>query len=332
MRFGLRRAARLLTAPLAGVVLCTGLAGPAAGKGTVTIGNTETIASFKHYADSSSLGYGIWCQVLGCLGIYDFAKADYVGLLAESWDIDKQDPTIWTFHLKHGVKRQYDGKEFGAADVVHSFNRINNDPQTMQKQNVAPVKEMIAVDPYTVKVVTKTPTASLLEYLFDRMIISSADLYEKYGARDADRKSPWGWGPYKLKELVIGQRIVLEKDETSPAAKPENPDTLIFTIMRESEQRVTALLNNEIQIAQFIPPHLAQRVSQASHAKLVSSGSVGIMILAMSPKYNPWDNVKLRRAVCEAIDHDAIIKNVLVGKGDRLHGPIDPGHYPLEPA
>ncbi len=332
MRFGLRRAARLLTAPLAGVVLCTGLAGPAAAKGTVTIGITETIASYNPYADSISLGYGIWCQVLGCLGIYDFAKADYVGLLAESWDIDKQDPTIWTFHLKHGVKRQYDGKEFGAADVVHSFNRINNDPQTMQKQNVAPVKEMIAVDPYTVKVVTKTPTASLLEYLFDRMIISSADLYEKYGARDADRKYPWGWGPYKLKELVIGQRIVLEKDETSPAAKPENPDTLIFTIMRESEQRVTALLNNEIQIAQFIPPHLAQRVSQASNAKLVSSGSVEIMFLAMSPKYKPWDNVKLRRAVCEAIDRDAIIKNVLGGKADRLDGPIGPGQYAFDPA
>ena len=34
-----------------------------------------------------------------------------------------------------------------------------------------------------------------------------------------------------------------------PKRKPDNPDTLIFTIMREPEQRVTALLNNEIQIA-----------------------------------------------------------------------------------
>ena len=68
-------------------------------------------------------------------------------------------------------------------------------------------------------------------------------------------------GPYKLKELVIGQRIVLEKDESHPDVKPENPDTLIFSVMREPEQRVTALLNNEIQIAQFIPPHLAQRVA-----------------------------------------------------------------------
>ena len=159
------------------------------------------------------------------------------------------------------------------------------------------------------------------------MIISSKDLFDKYGARDADRKYPWGWGPYKLKELVIGQRIVLEKDSTSPTVRPENPDTLIFTIMREPEQRVTALLNNEIQIAQFIPPHLAERVKQAPNAMLHPANSVEIMFLAMSPKFKPWDNVKLRQAVCYAIDRDLIIKNVLKGQADRLDGPIGPGQY-----
>ena len=64
--------------------------------GQVTVGVTETIASYNPYADSVSLAYGIWCQVLGCLGIYDFAKADYVGMLAESWEVDKADPNIWT--------------------------------------------------------------------------------------------------------------------------------------------------------------------------------------------------------------------------------------------
>ncbi len=309
-----------------GAAMAAATVGPAAATSQVTVGVTETIASYDPYADSVSLAYGIWCQVLGCLGIYDFDKGDYVGLLAQSWENDKTDPNIWIFHLKHGVKRQHDGKEFSAADVVHSFERIRSDPQSQQKQNVSPVKEMIALDPYTVKVVTKAPTASLLEYLFDRFIITAKDLYDAHGARDADRHYPWGWGPYQLKELEIGQRIVLEKDPNNPAVKPENPDTLIFTIMREPEQRVTALLNNEIQIAQFIPPHLAARVKQ-SGAKLVATSSVEIMFLAMSPKYPPWNNVKLRQAVCYAIDRDAIIKNVLGGMADRLDGPIGPGQY-----
>ena len=298
----------------------------------VVIGATETIASYNPYADSVALAYSVWCQVLGCLGVWDYDKGEYVGRLAESWEVDKADPNIWTFHLKHGVKRQNDGKEFTAADVVHSFERINSDPQSMQKANVAPVKEMVAVDPYTVKVITKQPTASLLEFLFDRFIITGKDLYDKYGAREADRKYPWGWGPYKLKELQIGQRIVLEKDPTNPEARPDNADTLIFTIMREPEQRVTALLNDEVQIAQFIPPQLASRVSEAKNVKLVHVGSIEFMFLAMSPKFKPWDDVKLRQAVCYAIDRDAIIKNVLDGQGDRLDGPIGPGQYGYDPA
>lgn len=317
--------AMAITAFLAG-------AQPAAARGRVTVGVTETIASYDPYADSVSLAYSIWCQVLGCLGVYDYSKADYVGMLAESWEVDKTNPTIWTFHLRHGLKRQNDGKELTADDVVFSFHRINSDPQSQQKQNVAPVKEMTAVDKYTVRVVTKAPTATLLEYLFDRFIITGKDLYEKYGARDADRKYLWGWGPYKLKELAIGQRIVLEKDPTKPDAKPENPDTLIFTIMREPEQRVTALLNNEIQIAEFIPPQLAQRVRELKSAKIAEVSSVEIMFLAMSPKYKPWDNLKLRQAVCYAIDRDLIIKNILGGEADRLDGPIGPVQYGYDPA
>jgi peptide/nickel transport system substrate-binding protein len=186
---------------------------------------------------------------------------------------------------------------------------------------------MVAVDRYTVKIVTKKPTASLLEYLFDRFIITGKDLYDKHGARDADRKYLWGWGPYKLKDLQIGQRIVLEKDPKNPGAKPENPDTLIFRIMREPEQRVTALLNNEIQIAEFVPPQIAERVQAAKNAHLAHSNSVEIMFLAMSPKSKPWDNVKLRQAVCYAIDRDSIIKNVLHDQATRLDGPIGPGQY-----
>ena len=140
-----------------------------------------------------------------------------------------------------------------------------------------------------------------------------------------------GVGTDKLKELVIGQRIALEKELGHPDVKPENPDTLIFNIMREPEQRVTALLNNEIQIAQFVPPHLAERVKSAPNAELHPASSVEIMFLAMSSEYKPWDNPMLRQALCYAIDRDLIIKNVLKGQADRLDGPIGPGQYGYDP-
>lgn len=325
---------RLWGALLAGVSILAAAAtlSPVLAKTTVVIGATETISSHNPHGDSISMGYGVWCQVYGCLGTYSFAKGTYVGMLAESWEVDPNDPTIWIFHLRKGVKRHNDGKELTAEDVVHSIKRMGSDPQTRQKQNVKHVKSASVIDKYTVKVVTKLPTAPLLEFLFDRVMITSKDLYDKYGPRVADRKYPWGYGPYKLKQIVIGQRIVLEKDPTNQWAKPENPDVLMFRVMREAEQRVTALLNNEIQIAQFIPPHLARRIAKATNANLVPTSSVELMFLAMSPRHKPFDNRLARKAACHAINRDAIIKSILGGQAERLDGPIGVGQYGYDPA
>ena len=110
-----------------------------------------------------------------------------ISMVAESWTVDKADPRIWTFNLRKGLKRHGDGKELTSEDVVHSMNRMANDPQTRQKQNVKNVKSATAVDKYTVKVVTDKPTAPLLEFLFDRVMVTGKDLFYKHGARDADR-------------------------------------------------------------------------------------------------------------------------------------------------
>lgn len=316
----------ILFATAAGLLLTAGAFIPAAdAKTRVVVGATETVSSHNPHGDSISMGYGIWCQVYGCLGTYDFSKGAYVGMLAERWEV--KDPNTWIFYLRKGMKRHNDGREMTSADVVHSINRMKTDPQTRQKQNVRPVKEAVAIDKYTVKIVTKKPTAPLLEYLFDRVMVTGKDLFDKHGARTADRKFPWGWGPYKLKQIVIGQRIVLEKDAGHPDAKASNPDELIFRIMREAEQRVTALINGEIQIAQFIPPHLSPRIAKASNTQIAPTSSVEIMFLAMSPKFKPWNNQLMRQAVCHAIDRDTIIKAVLQGKAERLDGPIGAGQY-----
>src|SRR5262245_59486560 len=115
-----RRITSLVIASIAGAAIFGLGVRDVAAKGQVAVGVTETIVSFNPYADSVSLAYGIWCQVYGCLGVYDFDKGEYVGMLADRWEVDKNDTNVWTFHLKRGLKRQNDGKELAADDVVHS--------------------------------------------------------------------------------------------------------------------------------------------------------------------------------------------------------------------
>ncbi len=297
----------------------------------VSVGVTETIETYNPYGDSVSLLYGIWSEVTGPFCTYNYSKGDFEGRLAEKWKVEN--PTTWVFYLSKNYKFN-DGTPVTADNVVHSLmHRVIGDPQSKQKASVAPsVVKAEAVDKFTVRVITDKPTAPLLSFLCDRLIVTSKAAYDKYGRDIADREHPMGGGPYRLKELIPGQRLVIAKRPDHPDAKknPRAPDEVVYRIMREPEQRVTALLNDEIQIAQFIPPHMRQRIEKSKHLRIAPVDSVEIMFLAMQPK-PPFDKKEARQAVCHAIHRDQIIATLLEGFASRLDGPIGPGQYGYDP-
>ena len=299
-------------------------------KTRVTIGVTETMETHNPYGDSVALLYGIYTELTGPLCKYNWKDGKWEPRLAKSWTVE--DPNTWVFELDQGYTFN-DGSPVTAEDVVHSFKRVLTDPQTKQIASVArPVKEATAIDKFTVKVTTKKPTAPLLDFLCDALIVTSKAIYDKHGAKEADRKYMYGGGPYKLVELVQGQRMVIAKRPDHPAAKknPNAPDEIVFRVMREPEQRVAALKNNEVQIAQFIPPHLYKSVDDSPNLKIVLADSIEIMFLAMQPK-PPFDKKEVRQAVCHAIDRDKIIRTLLQGQAHRLDGPLGPGQLGYNP-
>lgn len=296
----------------------------------VSIGVTETIESYNPYGDSVSLLYGIWSEITGPFCTYNYDKGDFEGRLAERWKVEN--PNTWIFSLNKNYKFN-DGSPVTADDVVHSMNRVISDPQSKQKASVAgPIVKAEAIDKFTVKFTTGKPAAPLLGFVCDRLIVTSKATYEKYGRDAADKQHMMGGGPYRLKELLPGQRLVIAKRPEHPVAKkhPRAPDEVVYRVMRETEQRVTALLNDEIQIAQFIPPHLRHRVENAPNLRITGVDSIEIMFLAMQPK-PPFDKKEVRQAVCHAINRDQIIKTLLEGFASRLDGPIGPGQYGYDP-
>ena len=299
-------------------------------KTRVTIGVTETMETHNPYGDSVALLYGIYTELTGPLCKYNWKDGKWEPRLAKSWTVE--DPNTWVFELDQGYTFN-DGSPVTAEDVVHSFKRVLTDPQTKQIASVArPVKEATAIDKFTVRVTTKKPTAPLLDFLCDALIVTSKAIYDKHGAKEADRKYMYGGGPYKLVELVQGQRMVIAKRPDHPAMvrNPDAPDEIVFRVMREPEQRVAALKNNEVQIAQFIPPHLYKSVDDSPNLKIVPTDSIEIMFLAMQPK-PPFDKKEVRQAVCHAIDRDKIIKTLLQGQAQRLDGPLGPGQLGYNP-
>lgn len=295
----------------------------------VTIAVTETSDTYNPYGDSNSLMYGVWCHVYGCLIEYDFEKADYTGLLAQSWEV--ADPKTWIFHLRRDIRWQ-NGEPLHADDVVHSFNRVMTDPQSKQKQNLSMVAGMEAVDDYTVKVATKEPTAPLLSYLM-QFIITNKAIFDRYGARVADEQHPVGAAQYKLERLVPGQMFALAKNAEFPGMRDRRdaPDQVVYQIVREPEVRTVGLFNGEFQIVERLMPDAMPKVERNPATKVVSVAAAEFMFLGMTPKRPPWNNKLVRQAVCYAIDREAIVKSILHGQAMRLDGVVGPGQYGYDP-
>jgi peptide/nickel transport system substrate-binding protein len=327
----LRRCVRTLLIGLSALLLVIVSRSIPQAQTRVSIGVTETIETANPYGDSVSLLYGIWSEITGPFCTYSYQKGDFEGRLAERWKVEN--PTTWIFYINKNYKFN-DGSPVTADDVVHSImNRVIKDPQSKQKASVAgPIVKAEAVDKFTVKFTTEKPAAPLLGFVCDRLIVTSKAAFDKYGRDAADRQHMMGGGPYRLKELIPGQRLVIAKRADHPEAKknPRAPDEVVYRVMRETEQRVTALLNDEIQIAQFIPPHLRQRVEKSPNLRIAGTDSIEIMFLAMQPK-PPFDKKEVRQAVCHAINRDQIISTILEGFASRLDGPIGAGQYGYDP-
>ena len=287
--------------------------------GTLRISTTERLITTNPYGDSNAQMYSIWCQIYGCLGVYDWQQKKYVGMLAKGWEVI--DPKTWRFHLRTDLKRHDGGPAPTAKDVVHAYRRIISDPESTQKSMIADVADVTVAGEYAVDFHTKAPDAILLSFLFDRFAVSSEELFTKLG-RDADNKAAFGWGPYKLDEFVLDQRVVLSRNDAYPSIDPRAPKRVIYQSIMEPEQRVTALLNGEVEIARLIPPHLVNRMENRTDVSVVRTDSIEHMFLGLNNAFKPWDDVRVRRAASHAIDRDLIIKRLFNGDATRLDGPV----------
>ncbi|MTH61294.1 ABC transporter substrate-binding protein [Paracoccus litorisediminis] len=292
----------------------------------VAVAITETISGYNPYADPVVLLSNVWCQVYGCVTRYDFDRNEFVPYLAET--VQSVDPLTWEIRLPEGAKR-HNGEPVLAQDIVHSIDYLGKNPSSGKSYLVAGWSKVEAIDDRTVRITTATPDATVPDNLAGVAVTSKA-LYDQMGEA-MFRDAPFGAGPYKLDEVSIGEHIVISRNDGHPMLSPNNPTQIMYRIMPEPEQRVTALANGEVQIAQSVPPQLMARVADMPNAQIATTNSVEMMFLAMSPKTHPWDRKEARQAVAHAINREAIVRAILQGQADLLNGPVSAGQIGHDP-
>src|SRR5215813_6218178 len=158
--------------------------------------------------------------------------------LAESWTTSA-DGLAWTFKLRRGV-RFHDGTPLDANAVKFTFDRIIDPGHPHAKSGkwtfvtgyLSSVKSVDVLDPLTVRLNLKYPTASLLALLaLPNCAIVSPTAFAKAPA-DFDTK-PVGSGRYRFESWDRGTRLVLRRNDDYWGAKGK-PARLVYRGLAEA--------------------------------------------------------------------------------------------------
>ena len=247
--------------------------------------------------------------------------------LAVSWK--NVDATTWEVKLRDGV-RFHDGSPLTADDVLYSLRRageIRNSPAPFSGA-VGGIASMEALDRSTLRFRTKAPNPEFIEQI-GRVYIVSRKATEGHASADFNQPAvAVGSGPYKLKEWVPGDRLVMTRNEAYWGRKPAF-DTVTIRAIGNDAARVAALRSGTVDLIDSVSPADLKVLQSTPGVSLFSTPSARVIYLALdfsrdptpfvtsldgkplSP--NPLRNVKVRSALSHMINRPLIIDRILDG-------------------
>lgn len=297
---------------------------------TITVGFLADAKRLLPLLASDSASGDISGLIYNGLTKYD-KNIKITGDLAESWDISPDGLKI-TFHLRKGVK-WHDGVEFTTDDVIFTYNTvINPDIPTPYSSNYGPVEKVEALDRYTLKVVYKEPYAPALESwgmgIIPKHILEGKDITdEKYS------RNPIGTGPYKLKEWVTGQKIVLEVFDDYFEGRPKI-DKYIARIIPDMATMFLELKFGGIDFMGLTPPQFKLQADTEFFNKYFQKfryPAFGYTYLGYNLLDEKFSDKRVRQALTHAINKKDIIDGVLLGYGIPCTGPFPSESWAYNP-
>jgi len=250
--------------------------------------------------------------------------------LAERWE--QVDPLTWRFHIRRNV-RFSDGSPLTAEDVVFSIARARG-PGSNIAAYFAAVAEVRKVDDFTVDLVTRNPSPILPEELTSFGIMSKAWLERNNAARVADltsreenfaTRNAMGTGPFVLVSREPDRRTVLAPNPLWWDQPEHNLTRVEFNVIANDATRVAALLSGEVDMIYTVPPQDMERIGRTANLRIIQGPELRTIYLGMDqmrPELlksdvrgrNPFQDVRVRRAMYQAIDIEAIRTRVMRGQ------------------
>ncbi|QXC60900.1 ABC transporter substrate-binding protein [Aquihabitans sp. G128] len=264
------------------------------------------------------------------------AEGDYVPYLAKSVT-SNDDHTVWTIGLRSGITF-HDGSKLDATVVKNNLDAYRGTYPARHSLLFSfllhDVASVDVVDDLTVKVTTSRPWAAFPAQLYasSRMgILAQAQLDDP----DTCHSKLIGTGPFELESWKPGTSLKAKRNpkywQTAPDGKPyPYADAIEFKPIPDAQILTNAIRSGEVNImhtsnSQLIGGTLRKERDAGKLNLLVSSEKAEISFIQLNNTKPPFDDVRMRKAVMQAIDRKAANQFQNDGYATVADGPIPPG-------
>jgi peptide/nickel transport system substrate-binding protein len=279
-----------------------------------------------HIHQSSELGIPL-SSVYDTLVFRD-GDGGFVPGLAESWEVSAGGME-YTFFLRRGV-RFHDGTAFDASAVKTNLERIL-DPETKSQKArflIDPVRSVVVVDDFTVRLELSEPFAPLLDSLSQVYLgMASPAALEKWGADYQFHQS--GTGPFRFVEYTAGDHLTIERNADYAWApsiyrnQTAQLDRVVFRFYTDPATRAPALLAGEVDVMGEVMPGDAGGLEQDGRYTVYPVGIPGQPLqFFFNLDLSPTDDPLVRRALLAATDRAALVRTVFGAYSPVAAGPL----------
>lgn len=266
--------------------------------------------------------------------------------LALSWTPLSE--ALWEFKLRPGVT-WHDGRPFTAEDVIFTFNRAPNVPNSPASfgGSLRTVTRAEAVDPLTVRITTSAPTPNLP---IDLAAIAIVSRHAGDGASTADYnsgKAAIGTGPYRFVSYTAGSGIEVERNAAWWGAKQEW-DKVSFRIIPNPAARTAALLSGDVDLIAAPSASDLPRLRGEQDIRIFERQGSRALFISLDferegatpfvtdnegkplPR-NPLRDLRVRRALSLAINREGLAQRVQQGMAEPSGQWMPPGAFGYNP-